>query len=118
MSSNIRLTWQDKDWAAYLGCSVGDVKKYKKILDQNYVISVGRNTATNLYGMRVYRYDLTPSGEKRLRLLLSSKAEHKDILQALSSANDIISKMELNDFIAEELNMPAKAIQMMLIREK
>lgn len=113
-----RLNWKDEDWATYLGCPVSKVQEYKNILDQNYLMAIECDKNTKKYFMAVYRYDIAPSGFKRLQLLLSGNKQFAKVDDALHNANDIISKMELGKYQAKWLNMPQKAIQMMLIREK
>ena len=114
-----RLNWSDAQWAKYLNCPVESVKKYKQVLDNNYVTAIEKNKKTNLYSLAVYKYDIAPSGAKRLQLLLSDdKHAFSDLSHAINNANNIISNMELSDYVASALNMPAKAIQMLLIRQK
>ncbi len=114
-----RLEWKNEDWANYLDCPVQKISEFKKILDENYVMAVERNAASKLYSFAVYRYDVAPSGAKRLQLLLTDdKHKFANIQDAMHDANNIISSLELNDYCAKALNVPKRAIQMMLIREK
>ena len=114
-----RLNWSDARWAKYLSCPVESVKKYKHVLENNYITAIEKNKKTNLYSFALYKYDIAPSGVKRLRLLLSDdKHSFSDLNAALNNANNVISKMELSDHVATSLNMPARAIQMLLIRQK
>lgn len=114
-----RLNWSDAQWAKYLNCPVESVKKYKQVLENNYVTAIEKNKKTNLYSFALYKYDIAPSGVKRLRLLLSDeKHTFSDLTAAVNDANNVISTMELSDYVASALNMPAKAIQMLLIRQK
>ena len=113
-----RLDWTDDDWATYLGCPVAKISEYNKILNENYLMALEQDTQTKNHAFAMYRYDIAPSGQKRLRLLFSSKNPFTQKQDALTHANNIISTMELNDFYAAALGVPAKAIQMLLIREK
>ncbi len=113
-----RLEWTDANWAAYLGCSVSQVSRYKEILNKNYLMAVEKNTQANTYAFAMYRYDIAPSGQKRLRLLRSSNQQFSEESAAITDANNIISTMELYDFYATALNVPKQAIQMLLIRQK
>ena len=116
--NNNREAWRDIDWATYLGCPVEKIPEYKKFLDENYVITIEQNKNTKLYSMFMYRYDIAPSGFKRLQLIASGKEQFADLTAAIHNANDVISKMEFSAFWAEIYDVPAKVLQMMLIREK
>ena len=114
-----RLEWKDTDWARYLDCSVQKIPEFRKVLSENYVTAVGQDKKTNLYSFVLYRYDFSIAGTKRVRLLLSDdKNKFNDFGHAVQHANNIISTLELSDIWAEALNVPKRAIQMMLIREK
>lgn len=112
-----RLDWQDVDWAKHFGCSVQQVDQYRKIVDDNFLFVIERKRISQKYSLAVYRYDIAPSGAKRLQLMISSKKEFEDLNSALWDANNIISCLELNDFCANALNIPKQAIQMALIRQ-
>ena len=113
-----RTEWNDKDWATYLGCPVAKVADYRNILDRNYVMSIQRDSRTQQYYFAMYRYDITPSGTKRLQLKYSSKKQFTTTQDALTDANNIISTIELTDFWAKTFKVPNRAIQMLLIRQK
>ncbi len=113
-----RLNWKDPDWAAYLGCPVNCVAQYRQILGNNFVPAIEREQKSGLYSLVMYRYDVSPSGSKRLRLLFSSNQHFADIADALHNANTVISSLELNAKVAEVLQIPRTAIQMLLIRTK
>ena len=114
-----RLNWNDLDWATYLDCPVQKIPEYKRVLDANYVTAVERNRTTGRYSFAMYKYHTKPSGDQNLQLLLSDdKHSFPTIMDAVHDANNIISTMELSDFWAKALGMPARAVQMMLIREK
>lgn len=113
-----RLDWNDTDWATYLGCPVQDVVKYRKLLEENYFACVEQNKNTGLHSFALYRYDIAPSGVKRLRLLLSSNRGFANLSDATTDANNIISGLELPDFWSKAFDMPKQAVQMLLIRQK
>ena len=114
-----RLTWTDENWANHLGCPVKDIPSIRKYLDNNYVVAIERNKFTGKYSLAMYRYDVAPSGARRLQLLLSDdKHGSVDVKQAIHDANNVISKLELTDFWSKALNVPKRALQMLLIRER
>jgi len=114
-----RLNWNDLDWATYLDCPIQNIPEYKQVLDKNFVMAVERNRTTGRYSFAMYRYHTKPSGDQNLQLLLSDdKHSFPTIMDAVCDANNIISTMELNKFWAKTLDVPARAIQMLLIREK
>ncbi len=114
-----RLDWEDSDWASYLGCPVAKIPEYKKMLSSLYLTSVAQNQETGKYRFEIHGYDIAPSGQKRIRLLYSGKKEFDTGVAALKDANsNIIPKMQLTEFWTKQLGIPAKAIQMLLIREK
>ena len=113
-----RLDWNDTDWATYLGCSVRNVAKYRKLLEENYFTCVEQDKNTGLHSFALYKYDIAPSGVKRLHLLLSSNRGFTNLSDATVDANNIISGLELTDFSAAAFNVPKQAVQMLLIRQK
>ena len=115
-----RTQWRDNDWAAYLCCSVADIAKYREILSGMFLTAVAHTAIEGKYRFEMYRYDIAPSGQKRLFLMLSDDAHLFDTEDAaIKYANtNIISKMYLNAFWERHLNVPANAIQMMLIKER
>ncbi len=111
-----KAQWRDSDWAAYLGCSVADVAKYREILNGMFQTGIAQITDTGKYRFEMYRYDITPSGQKRLFLKLSGNNTFDTYEAALKDANtNIIPKMHLSDFWERHLGVPARAVQMMLI---
>ncbi len=118
LQSKNRLDWNDADWAAYLGCSVRQVATYRVELDKYYIPTIERNRKSGKYSFALYRYHVSPSGFKRLQLLVSDSRAFDDAAKATKIANEIISNWELSDTWAKTLHMPKKAIQMLLIREK
>ena len=111
-----RLKWTDMNWATYLGCSVQQVQEYKQILNEHFIPLIKRDNKTKKYSFEMYRYDTT--GRKKPHLEISDKRQFNNIAEATDNANSLISCMELKESWANNFNMPKRAIQMMLIREK
>ena len=119
MNMKSRQDWNDTDWANYLQIPVSEVKKCRALLDDMFVMAVERNKITQQYSFAMYRYDIAPSGVKRLQLAATDdKHSFADIKDAVVNANNIIACMELTPYWAKTLNMPAQAIQMLTIRTK
>ena len=115
-----RLTWNNLDWATYLGCPIQEIESIKAFLDDNYVMAIERHRATGRYSFAMYRWHIAPSGAKDLHLMLSADDEKHmsaNPVDAIREANNVISTLELSDFWAKALNVPKRALQMMLIRE-
>ena len=114
-----KAQWRDSDWAAFLGCSVADVAKYREILNGMFVTGIAHSEAEGKYRFEMHRYDFSPSGQKRMFLMLSSDKVFDTYEAALKDANtNIIPKMYLNDFWERHLEIPARAVQMMLINQR
>lgn len=109
-----RLNWTDMDWANYLGCPVHRVSAYRQILDNNLIPKIECDKKTGKYFFALYRYDVA----KNLQLMMSADRQFNRFNDAACDANNIISISELDDYWAEQLHIPNKAIQMMLIRNK
>lgn len=114
-----RLDWTDMDWANYLNCPVQKIPEYKKILDANFLTAIERDRETGKYSFVMYQYAIAPSGFKRLQLILSDdKHKFNNLTDAVRDANNVISTFEFTDFKAKMFDMPKKALQMLLIRQK
>ena len=114
-----RTQWRDSDWAAYLCCSVADVVKYRETLNSMFLTGIARSETEGKYRFELHRYDYAPSGQKRLFLYLTGNNVFDTYEAALKDANtNIIPKIRLNDFWERHLNVPANAIQMMLINDR
>lgn len=119
MAISDRTQWRDSDWAAYLRCSVAEVVKYREILSSMFLTGIARSEVEGKYRFEMHRYDIAPSGQKRLFLMLSGDNVFDTYEAALKDANtNIIPKMYLNDFWERHLEVPARAVQMMLIKER
>lgn len=114
-----RSKWTDIMWAYYLGCPVQKIPEYKKFLDENYVPAIERNKTTGKYSFVMYKYDIAPSGQKRLQLWLTDDKHSFDTTtEALNNANNTISTLEFTDFWAKTFDVPKQVLQMLLIRVK
>lgn len=114
-----RDTWLDIDWAVYLGCSVKKVREYREILSKIFLTDISFHKTTGKYAFCLYKYHKHPSGFESLQLVNSSNIEFDSVEEARNHANtNIIPKLMLNKFRAKQIGVNAKAIQMMLIREK
>ena len=119
MATSDRTQWRDSDWAAYLRCSVAEVVKYREILSGMFITGIAHSESEGKYRFEMHRYDIAPSGQKRLFLMLSGNNVFDTYEAALKDANtNIIPKMYLNDFWERHLKVPANAVQMMLINER
>ena len=119
--NNNRGNWRDVDWASYLGCPVEKVPEYRKIVFEEFETGIAQNTQTGKYFFEMYRYEITPSGFKRPLLMYSGNKEFVSEAEAIKDANEnIISNpnFHLNDFWAKQMGIPAKAIQMLLIKTR
>ena len=118
MSIIDRTQWRDSDWAAYLGCSVAQVAKYREILASMFLTGIAHSETTGKYRFEMHRWDIAPSGQKRLFLMLSGNNLFDTYDAALKDANtNVIPKLYLNDFWERHLQIPAKCVQMMLIKQ-
>ena len=116
-----RENWRDVDWAKYLNCPVDKIAEYRKILSQEYDTGIAKVFATGKYRFEFYRYETLPDGIKRPLLQYSSKEEFNNFEEARKYANEKIISADyfyLKDFWAKILGVPAKAIQMLLIKQK
>jgi hypothetical protein len=113
-----RLKWTDMNWATYLGCSVQQVQEYKKILNEYFIPLIKRDNKTKKYSFEMYRYDATSAGRKKSHLEIRDPRPFNNMAEAIDNANSLISCMELKESWANTFNMPKRAIQMMLVREK
>ena len=114
-----RLDWTDMDWAVYFGCPVQEIPEYRKFLNENYLPAIEYNKTTGKYSFAMYRYDIAPSGHKRLRLWLTDD-KHSFVKKedALHDANNVISTLEFTDFWAKTYKVPKQVLQMLLMCEK
>lgn len=114
-----RSKWTDAFWAYYLGCPVQEIPEYRKFVDERFVPAIERNRETGKYSLVMYKYDIAPSGQKRLQLWLTDdKHSFDNTIDALHNANNTISTLEFTDFWAKMYEVPKQVLQMLLIRVK
>ena len=114
-----RTQWGDGDWAKYLHCSVAEVVKYREILNGMFLTGIAHSASEGKYRFEMHRYDIAPSGQKRLFLQKTGNNTFDTYEAALKDANtNIIPKMYLDAFWERHLNVPARAVQMMLIPQR
>ena len=114
-----KTQWGDSDWAAYLHCPVAKVAQYREILESMFITGIAKDADTGKYRFEMHRFDFAPSGQKRLFLMLSSNKVFDTYEEALKDANaNVISKLYLDSFWERHLEIPARAVQMMLINQR
>jgi len=114
-----RINWSDQDWAKYLNCPVEKIPEYRKALSANIVMEVHFCNANERYEFRIFKKVIGSKGRKiKSPVLLDWVHAHHDKAQVVRCANEMISSLELKDEVAKKFNVPAKSVQMMLIRER
>ncbi len=115
---NNRLNWNDKDWAAYLGCPVEHIQKYRTKLEKDFISRVDIKESDGKYHFCLYTYRLNESGNKMLQPIFSSNIGSFSEQNAVDEANEkIIPILLLPELYAKKYNIPEKAIQMLLIKD-
>jgi len=115
---NDRLNWTDKDWAAYLGCPVEHIQKYRDRLEKDFVSRVDIKKSDGNYHYCLYTYRVNESGNKMLQPIYSSTTGFSSEKNAVDEANEkIIPILLLPEPYARKNNMPDKALQMLVIKE-
>lgn len=113
-----RLNWKDTDWAAYLGCPVEHIQKYRAKLEKDFVSRVDIKKNDGKYHFCLYTYRLNGSGNKMLQPIFSSTTGSFSEQNAVDDANEkIIPLLLLPELYARKNNIPEKAIQMLLIKD-
>ena len=113
-----RLNWKDTDWAAYLGCPVEYIQKYRAKLEKDFVSRVDIKKNDGKYHFCLYKYRLNESGNKMLQPVFSSTIGSFSEQNAVDEANEkIIPLLVLPELYAKQNNIPEKAIQMLLIKD-
>ena len=119
MIKDTRSGWKDADWAAYLGCSPFSIPDYRKKLDGKFTTAIVQHPQTRKYRFEIYAYDYTPSGKKNIQLIYSGNRVFDTYVDALTDANvNVIPTMELNPAWVKHFGMPAKAVQLIRVKEK
>ena len=114
VKQNSRQNWSDLDWANYLNCPITEIPSIKNYMQENYSSLISTNMHNGKRFVRLYRHEITPSESIRPIQIYSAELHTPNFVR---EANDKISTLELTDFWAKALNVPKRALQMMLIRE-
>lgn len=59
-----QLNWIDKKWTEHLKCSVTDISKFKKQLEENFWLGLWQENTTNLKYAEIQKQKLKKTGEK------------------------------------------------------
>lgn len=114
-----QLKWTDKQWAAYLGCAVQEVPKFKKYLEEHFCLGICTEGKTGPKYVQIQVRHDTPSGSVRYIPMVTSKPFDLPLDGVIEYANNVfVPSLELNPFAAEIHGIPAKAIQMLHINQK
>ena len=113
-----QLSWTDKQWAAYLGCAVQDVPKFKHYLSQNFWLGIWQEHDTKLkYAEIQVRHD-TPSGNVRYIPMVTSHGFNISLEDMVEyTNNDFIPSLELKPAVAGLRGVPPKILQMLHIEQ-
>lgn len=114
-----RLKWTDLDWANYLNCPIWRILEYKSVLHANFLFRVRLSKANDRYVYELFQKVDGPKGKKRYNFILADWFyQFKDEAEEIRVANEFVSGLSFKDEVADNLCLPKRAIQMMLIREK
>ena len=114
-----RLDWKDADWAAYLGCSVAEVARYRQILSKNFAHAIVHDKKSGKYYFAFERrYTMSNGGSKLGEVVVASNRHFDTIIEVVHDMNEMISNMRLPAETAENFNIPITAIQMMLRNQR
>jgi hypothetical protein len=112
-----RQEWTDANWATYLGCSVADVSKYRKIINEHYFATIEYDKLLEQYYFALYTYDRLAPMSKQYKAVHESGFWIKKE-DAIIYGNNYISTGELLNSRAKKLNVPCLAIQLLTIQNK
>ena len=119
MIKDTRSGWNDTDWAAYFGCSEVNVQEYRRKLESKFVSAVTQNPNTRKYRFEMYVYDHTSSGRKNIQMICCGDCVFDSYAEAAKDANiNIIQKIRLNPAWVKHFGMPARALQLLRVKEK
>lgn len=114
-----RINWSDQDWAKYLNCPVEKIPEYRKALSANIVMEVHFCNANERYQFQIYQKVVGSEGKTiKSPVYFDFPHTYKDKKRVVRYANEMISSLELKDEVAKKFDVPAKSVQMMLIRER
>jgi hypothetical protein len=116
MENKNRLKWTDMDWATYLGCSVQNVKQYRKVLKQNFLPCIEWDTEYKQYYFALYKREIKSSGDEKFVTLMTGGMNFDSRKDALKDAYDnIMPGITLEKNWARGRNIPVNAIQIMRV---
>ena len=112
-----QLGWTDKDWAKHLQCKVADVPRFKKYLEENFVLGIWQEGPRGLkYAQIEVRHD-TPSGSVRFIPMATSGAFDWPLDKMVEYTNNVfVPSLELKPFVAGMHNVPTRVLQMLHIK--
>jgi hypothetical protein len=114
-----QLNWDDKQWAAHLGCAVQDVPKFKKTLEKNFWLALWQERETGLKYAEIQRRHDTPSGCIRYVPFVTSKAFDVSLEDLVEYTNNkFLPNLVLKPAAAEMLGVPRKILQMLHIQKE
>lgn len=114
-----QLKWNDKQWAAYLGCAAPDVIKYKQWITENYIPYIALNVDTHEYVAGVWRRSFAPSGSVRYMdvVTMPTHATKPELARAFAN-EQLIPGLEFMPKVAQLYNVPPKILQMLHMNQK
>lgn len=114
-----QLNWTDKDWAKHLQCNIADVPRFKKYLEENFVLGIWQEGPSGLrYAQVEARHD-TPSGSIRFIPVATSGGFDWPLEKMVEYTNNkFVPSLEFKPFVAEMCNVPTKVLQMLHIYQK
>ncbi len=114
-----QLNWDDKQWAAHLGCAVQDVPKFKKTLEKNFWLALWQERETGLKYAEIQRRHDTPSGRIRYIPFVTSNAFDVSLEDLVEYTNNkFLPNLVLKPAVAEMFGVPRKILQMLHINQK
>ena len=114
-----QLNWDDKQWAAHLGCAVQDVPKFKKTLEKNFWLALCQERETGLKYAEIQRRHDTPSGCIRYVPFVTSKAFDVSLEDMVEYTNNkFLPNLVLKPAAAEMFGVPRKILQMLHVKER
>lgn len=114
-----RIGWTDEQWAMHLGINVKNIPLIRNIVTENYSAAIVQDKKTSKRMVAIYRYEISPSGFRRPILLATSKKDFDKPQDAIEYANgQFLPGLELTEYWARSFGVPARALQMLSIKER
>ena len=114
-----QLKWTDKEWAAYLGCAVHDIPKFKRYLEENYVLGIWQDEKTNLKYAELQRRHDAPSGAVRYITVTMSVGFDLPLDKMVEfTNNEFVPSLRIRPVPAAYYGVPQKVLQMLHINTK